>query len=98
MQFISTDLAPSSNELALKYAEAEGVVNVKAQTADAQDLQAFADATFAAVTCTYGLLYMPEFEKALKEAYTVLQLGGLYVATLWAQPEHAQIKQVCCQV
>ena len=97
MQFISTDLAPSSNELALKYAEAEGVVNVKAQTADAQDLQAFADATFAAETCTYGLLFMPQFEKALKEAYRVLQPGGLYVATLWAEPEQVQTTQVYCQ-
>ena len=96
VRFISTDLAPSSTELALKYAEDEGVTNVTAQTADAQDLQAFADATFAAVTCILGLLFMPEFDKALKEAYRVLQPGGLYVATLWAEPEQVQMSQVCC--
>lgn len=94
VQFISTDLAPSSADLAFKHAQAEKVTNVSAQTADAQDLQAFADDTFAAVTCTYGLLFMPDFPKALQEAYRVLQPGGLYVATLWGEPEHCQMIQV----
>lgn len=96
VKVISTDLAPSSVELALEHAKAEGVKNVTAQTADAQDLQAFGDATFAAVTCTYGLLFMPEFPKALKEAHRVLQAGGMYAATLWGEPEQCQMIQVCC--
>ena len=94
MQVISTDLAPSAREFALEYAKAEGVSNVEAHTADAQDLQAFSADTFAVVTCTYGLLFMPEYQKAIQEAYRVLQPGGLYVVTLWAAPEKCQMTQV----
>jgi len=62
---ISTDLLPNSARLALKYAEAQGLANVTAQPADAQNLQDFESNTFAAVTCTYGLMFMPAFKHAL---------------------------------
>lgn len=94
VNFVSTDLAPSSTALALEHAKAEGVTNVTAQTADAQDLHQFADASFAAVTCTYGLLFMPDYPKALEEAHRVLHKGGLYAATLWGEPEQCQMIQL----
>lgn len=95
VQFISTDLAPSSVHLALQHAKAAALANFTAQTADAQDLQDFSEATISAVTCSYGLQLMPDFPKALQEAYRVLQHGGLYVATLWGELEQCQMNQVC---
>ena len=83
-QIVATDLSPSAVDLIRKHAEAKGVYNVAAQFADAQNLLEFGDDTFAAVTCSYGLMFMPEHQKALTEAYRVLQPGGLFVATVFA--------------
>ena len=92
---VATDLSPVAASFIANYAQAEGVANVTAQPADAQDLRQFHDGTFAAVTCSYGLMYMPDHLKALKEAYRVLQPGGLFVAAVWAPLERFQIGQVC---
>lgn len=93
-QVTSTDLSPASSSLVCKYAKAQGVTNVTAQAADAQNLKDFADNTFSVVTCTYGLFFMPEATKALKEVYRVLQPGGLFVATIWGWPDKVQMSQV----
>ena len=89
---ISTDLSPKSVSLVHTYAQ--GVTNLTAQVADAQNLQDFPDSTFSLVTCSYGLFFMPEATKALREAYRVLQPGGLYVATVWAWPDKVQMSEV----
>ena len=91
---ISTDLSQIAGDLAIKYAAAQGVTNLTAEAADAQDLQAFSGGTFAAVTCALGLMHMPEHTRALSEAYRVLQPGGIYVATLWAEQARCQVVQV----
>ena len=93
-QVTSTDLSPKSVSLVLKYAEAQGVSNLTAQAADAQNLQDFDDNTFSLVTCSYGLFFMPEATKALREAYRVLQPGGLFVATVWGWPDKVQMSEV----
>lgn len=91
---ISTDLSPKSVSLVHTYAQAQGVTNLTAQVADAQNLQDFADSTFKVVTCSYGLFFMPEATKALREAYRVLQPGGLFVAIVWAWPDKVQMSEV----
>ena len=91
---VATDLSPASVSLISEYAASEGVTNVTAQPADAQHLQDFGDNTFDAVTCSYGLMFMPDHQKALQEAHRVLKLGGLYVATVWGPLEHYQFGQV----
>lgn len=91
---ISTDLSPNSVSLVHTYAQAQGVTNLTAQVADAQNLQDFADSTFKVVTCSYGLFFMPEATKAVREAYRVLQPGGLFVAIVWAWPDKVQMSEV----
>jgi len=91
---VATDLSPASVSLISEYAASESVTNVTAQPADAQHLQEFGDNTFDAVTCSYGLMFMPDHQKALQEAHRVLKSGGLYVATVWAPLEHYQFGQV----
>ena len=90
----STDLSPVSALLAHKYAAAQGVTNITAQAADAQHLADFSNNSFAAVTCCYGFMFMPDLDKALQEANRVLQPGGLLVATVWAEAENCQNAQV----
>lgn len=90
----ATDLSPASAPLVHKYAASQGVTNVIAQTVDAQDLTDFSSNSFAAVTCSYGFMFMPDLDKALQEANRVLQPGGLLVATVWAEVEKCHNMQV----
>jgi ubiquinone/menaquinone biosynthesis C-methylase UbiE len=53
---------------------------------DAEAL-AFGDNTFEVVICAFGLLHFAEPDKAITEAYRVLQAGGRYVFTVWSLPE-----------
>ena len=93
-EIIATDLAPAAVEHLRRHAASEGVSNVRAQPADAQNLHDFKDNSFAIVTCSYGLMFMPEHQKALGETYRVLQSGGLFVAAVWAPLETMQFGQV----
>ena len=91
---VATDLSPKAVSFINEYAQAEGVTNVTAQVADAQNLKQFEDSCFAAVTCSYGLMFMPDHNSALREACRVLQPGGLYIAAVWAPLETFQFAQV----
>ena len=53
---------------------------------DAQNLR-FADATWDAVVMNFGILHLPEPDRALAEARRVLRPGARFGFTVWAQPE-----------
>lgn len=52
------------------------------QVADAQQLP-FADGTFDLVVNQFGLMFLPDLQKGMQEAYRVLQPGGRFVFTTW---------------
>ncbi|CAB1098430.1 unnamed protein product [Ectocarpus sp. CCAP 1310/34] len=63
----ATDFAPVMIDLIRKRAVEEGVSNVVASVADGEALTGFGDETVDAVTCTWGLLFMPNWQRAIQE-------------------------------
>jgi ubiquinone/menaquinone biosynthesis C-methylase UbiE len=63
---------------------------------DAEALD-FPDASFDAVICAFGLLHLPESEKAIAEAFRVLKPEGRYAVTVWCQPEQARLLGLALQ-
>ena len=57
---------------------------------DAEAL-AFPTGSFDAVICSFGLMHLPEPDKAIEEVFRVLKAGGLFAATVWAPPEKADL-------
>jgi SAM-dependent methyltransferase len=49
----------------------------------------FAEASFAAVVMSFGMLHLARPDQAIAEAHRVLQPGGRYAFTVWAGPDQA---------
>jgi len=56
------------------------------QAGDGENLS-FEESSFDAVICPFGLLHMPEPERAVSEAFRVLKSGGRYSFSVWTTPE-----------
>src|SRR5581483_5201931 len=79
-RIVSTDL----NQPMLDYAAAKPSLRGRViwQQADAQALP-FDDATFDAVTCQFGMMFLPEKVKGYGEALRVLRPRGRFLFNVW---------------
>jgi SAM-dependent methyltransferase len=76
----ATDLNPPMLEIArAKFRPGE---QVDFQPADAVALP-FADGSFNAIVCQFGIMFYPDKPKSCSEAYRVLTPGGRYVFSVW---------------
>lgn len=92
----SRSLAPAASAIAVdlslpmlavaQFKATGGIVNVVA--ADAQVLP-FADATFDAGICLFGLMFFPKPLQALREVRRVMRPSSHFAATVWSTPEAA---------
>lgn len=79
-QLTATDLNPPMLEIArAKFRPDE---RVSFQPADAVALP-FADSSFDAVVCQFGIMFFPDKAKSCSEVYRVLAPGGRYLLSVW---------------
>lgn len=75
----ATDLnGPMLDVATAKFAQGEVTLRV----ADAQQLP-FADASFDAMVCQFGIMFYPDRPKSHREAFRVLRPGGRYSFSVW---------------
>jgi SAM-dependent methyltransferase len=83
IEIVATDL----NQAMLDFAATQPLAfNVRWQQADAQHLP-FADQTFDAVVCQFGMMFLPNKRAGYAEAHRVLKPGGRFVFSVWDKLE-----------
>ena len=83
IEIVATDL----NKAMLDFAAAQPLGrNVRWQQADAQHLP-FADQTFDAVVCQFGIMFLPDKRAGYAEAHRVLKPHGRFVFSIWDRLE-----------
>lgn len=90
---VATDLNPAM----LDQAKAAGTRGkVEWQQADAQQLP-FPDASFDAVVCQFGVMFLPDKVKGYAEARRVLKPGGAFLFNVWDRLEANEFPDVITQ-
>src|SRR5437870_6017489 len=87
-KIVATDL----NEAMLSYAKQkfESSETIEWKQADATDLP-FADQSFDAVLCQFGVMFFPDKEQAAREAFRVLKRGGGFLFNVWDAIEESEL-------
>lgn len=80
------DLVDEMLAIARDKAQAQNLGNIEFQTVDGSGLP-FDAASFDAVTCRWGLMFMPEPQEILQQIHHVLNDGGRVAVACWAEPE-----------
>jgi len=81
---VATDLNPAMLEFAQQ--KLEGVGGIEFRVADAQELP-FPDDTFTTVACQFGIMFVPDKDRAARKAFRVLAPGGRFVFNSWDRME-----------
>jgi ubiquinone/menaquinone biosynthesis C-methylase UbiE len=79
-QLVATDLNPPMMDVAKKRIANDP--RITWQTADMQQLP-FSDGSVNAVVCQFGLMFVPDQPRALREMKRVLSAGGILLLSTW---------------
>ncbi len=82
----ASDIAPRMLEGLRRRAGDEGIINMDFRLLDMQQLP-FADESFDAVTCRFGIMFPPATDRVLAESRRVLRPGGRAVWLVWGAIE-----------
>src|SRR5476649_2334160 len=82
---VATDLSPDMVAVTKRKQQRLGLDNLEVLEMDMQALT-FADASFDAVTCRFGLMFCPDLVRAASEARRVLRPGGRAAIVVWDVP------------
>lgn len=83
---LGTDLVDEMLVVAREKAAKENLANLEFRCVDAETLNLAAD-SFDAVTCRWGLMFMPAPQTCLAAAYQALKPNGRISLACWAAPE-----------
>lgn len=83
---LATDISEGIVELARQVARERGLEQVETRAMDGEQLD-LPDASFDAVLCRLGLMYMPQPVTALSEWRRVLRAGGRVAVAVFSTPE-----------
>jgi SAM-dependent methyltransferase len=83
---LATDISEGIVELALQVARERGLMQVETRAMDGEKLD-LPDASFDAVLCRLGLMYMPHPVRALGEWRRVLKTGGRVAVIVFSTPD-----------
>jgi SAM-dependent methyltransferase len=83
---IGIDLVDEMLAIARDKAAAQNLSNIDFQTVDGSGMP-FDAASFDAVTCRWGLMFMPEPQAMLQQIHHVLKDEGRLAVACWAEPE-----------
>src|SRR5213593_1496522 len=83
---LATDMAPEMLEVARDNAKAQGVMNVEFRLVDGEEIDVNPE-SFDAVTCRWGLMFMPEPVRCLAQAYHALKTDGRIAVAVWGPPD-----------
>jgi SAM-dependent methyltransferase len=78
VRLVASDLS----EAMLEYGRRKVGGSIEWRKADATALP-FADASFAAAVCAFGIMFVPDKKAALREARRVLREGGVLLFNVW---------------
>ncbi len=82
---LATDISEGILELARQVAHERGLKQVETRPMDGEELD-LPDASFDAVLCRLGLMYMPHPVTALREWRRVLKVGGWVAVAVFSSP------------
>lgn len=85
-QVIATDLVREMLQIAEENAAARNLKNISFRAADAEQLP-FPAALFDRITCRFGIMFIPNIQKALGEMRRVLKPGGRVSFVTWGSME-----------
>jgi ubiquinone/menaquinone biosynthesis C-methylase UbiE len=83
---LATDISEGVVELALQVARERGLKQIETRAMDGEKLD-LPDASFDAVLCRLGLMYMPHPATALREWRRTLRAGGRVAVVVYSTPE-----------
>jgi ubiquinone/menaquinone biosynthesis C-methylase UbiE len=83
---LATDISEGIVELALQVARERGHEQIETRVMDGEKLELH-DASFDAVLCRLGLMYMPHPVTALREWHRVLRAGGRVAVIVFSTPD-----------
>lgn len=90
VELVATDL----NAPMLEYAQSQVTgSDLRWQTADAAELP-FPAASFRAVVCQFGIMFVPDKAVAFREARRVLVEGGLFAFNVWDSLAHNSFARI----
>jgi ubiquinone/menaquinone biosynthesis C-methylase UbiE len=84
---LATDQAPEMIEVAREIAEKEGVTNIEFRLVDGEELDVEPN-SFDAVTCRWGIMFMPEPVAFLRRAREALKPSGRIAVAVWGPPQN----------